>query len=200
MLREKHFLHALELSFNALDLMPRGVALRRIEFCCLRAGDPPMDPIHNRGNHLQIADQFGAGGALWAQRDLLLPLRFEKQRRIVQNPLANRGRSPPPGAIQLAGFARVAAMLGENGCHALAALHALPRRRHQKLHGHLRRDLAFPHLLLDRFRQHFRQRQSPRHPAHAAIEPPRQFLQAVAEALLHLGQQPAHLQRGLVFG
>jgi hypothetical protein len=30
---------------------------------------------------------------------------------------------------------------------------ALARHRHQKLHRHLRRDLALAHLLLDRFRQ-----------------------------------------------
>jgi hypothetical protein len=186
----------LELSFNALDLLPCGVALRRIEFCYLRAGDPPMGSIHNRGDHLQIADQFGGG----ARRRFLLPLRFEKQRRIVENPLANRGRSPAPGGIQLPSFACIAVMLSENDGHALAGLQALARHRHQKLHGYLRRDPAFPHLLLDGFRQQFRQRQPPRHPAHTAIKPPRQLLQAVAESLLHLGQQPTHLQRRLVFG
>jgi hypothetical protein len=196
LLRKKFFLYALELSFNALDLLPCGVPLPSIEVCCLRAGESPMSAVHHRGNHLQIADQFGAG----ARRNVLLPLRFEKQRRIVQNPLANRGRALTPGGIELARFARIAAMLSENHRHALAGLQALARYRHQKLHSHLRRDLAFPHLLLDRFRQQFRQRQPPRHPAHAAIEPPRQLLQPVAETLLHLGQQPAHLQRGLVFG
>ena len=95
MLREKFFLDALELSFNPLDLSARGVSLRSIEFGCLRAGDPPPGAVHNRGDHLQIADQFGGGPG----GDFLLPLRFEKQRRIVQNPLANRGRSPAPGAI-----------------------------------------------------------------------------------------------------
>ena len=149
LLREKFFLHALELSFDALDLLPRGVALRRIEFCRLHAGDPPMSAAHNRGDHLQIADQFGGGPG----GDFLLPLRFEKQRRIIQNPLANRGRSPTPGGIELARFARVAVILGENGRHPLAGLQALSRHRHQKLHGHLRRDLAFAHLTLDRFRQ-----------------------------------------------
>jgi hypothetical protein len=33
----------------------------------------------------------------------------------------------------------------------------LARHRHQKLHGHLRQDLALAHLLLDGFRQKFRQ-------------------------------------------
>jgi hypothetical protein len=76
----------------------------------------------------------------------------------------------------------------------------LARHRHQKLQRHLRQDLALAYLLLDRFRQNLHQRQPPRYPAHAAIEPARQLIEPVAEALLQLGQQPAHLQRGLVFG
>jgi len=47
LLREKSFLHALELSFNPLDLLTRCVALRRIEFCAqrapVRAGQPHLD-------------------------------------------------------------------------------------------------------------------------------------------------------------
>jgi hypothetical protein len=96
--------------------------------------------------------------------------------------------------------ARIAVMLGEDCRHALAVLHALPRRRRQKLHRHLRADFARAHLLLNRFRQKLDQRQPPRHPAHTSIKPPRQILQAVAESLLHLRQQPAHFQRGLMFG
>jgi hypothetical protein len=157
LLREKFFLHALELSCNALDLLPRGIALRRIEFCCLRTGDPPIGAVHNRGDHLQIAGQFGGGPG----GDFLLPLRFEKQRRIFQNPLADRGRSPAPGAIQLPRFACIAVMLSKDRGHALAGLWVLARHGHQKLHGYLRRDLAFAHLLLDRLRQQFRQRQPP---------------------------------------
>jgi hypothetical protein len=91
-------------------------------------------------------------------------------------------------------------MLGEDRRHAVAVLYALPRRRRQELHRHLRADLARAHLLLNRFRQKLDQRQPPRHPAHAAIELPRQILQAVAESLFHLRQQPAHFQRGLMFG
>jgi hypothetical protein len=90
-------------------------------------------------------------------------------------------------------------MLGEDGGHPLAILQALARRRHQKLHRHLGRDFALAHLLLDRFRQSLHQRQPPRHPTHAAVEPARQLIQSVAEALLQLRQQPAYFQRGLVF-
>ena len=196
MLREKFFVDALELFSNPLDLLPRGFALLGIQFRCRPPGQPPLGAVHNRGDHLQIANQFGSG----PRRGFLLPLCFEEQRRIVQNAFADRGGCPAPGPIQLAGFACITVMLGQDRRHALAVLQALPAHRHQKLHRHLRRDLAFAHLLLNRFRQQFHQRQPPRHPAHAAIEPPRQLLQAVAETLLQLLKQPAHLQRGLVFG
>ena len=101
--------------------------------------------------------------------------------------------------MQLASFPRVAVMLSEDRRHPLAIPQALACHRHQELHRHLRRDLALAHLLLNRFRQKLRQRQPPRYPTHAAIEPARQLLQTIAEALFHLGQQPAHLQRALVF-
>jgi hypothetical protein len=91
-------------------------------------------------------------------------------------------------------------LLGEDRRHPLAILQALARHRHQKLQRHLRQDLALAHLLLDRFRQNFHQRQAPRYPAHTTIESARQLVEPVAEALLQLGQQPTHLQRGLVFG
>jgi hypothetical protein len=102
--------------------------------------------------------------------------------------------------MQLAGFTRIAVMLGEDCGHPLAILQALACHRHQKLQRHLRQDLALAHLLLDCLRQDLHQRQPPRYPAHTAIEPARQFIEAVAEALLQLRQQPAHLQRGLAFG
>ena len=90
-------------------------------------------------------------------------------------------------------------MLGEDRRDSLAILQALARHRHQKLQRHLRRDFALAYLPLDRFRQNLHQRKPPRYPAHATIEPPRQLIEPVAETLLQLGQQPTHLQRGLVF-
>ena len=90
-------------------------------------------------------------------------------------------------------------MLGEDRRHPLAILQALARHWHQKFHRHLRQHLAFAHLLLNGFRQKLHQRQPPRYPAHAAIEPARQLVQPVAEALLQLRQQPTLFQRTLVF-
>jgi hypothetical protein len=195
LLREKFFVDALELFSNPFDLLSCSSALLVIQFRCLRASQPPMGAVHNRRHHLQIADQVG-GGPWW---DFLLPLRFEKQRRIVQNTFADGGRSLPPDCIQLPGFACIAVMLGEDGGHPLAVLQALPRHRNQKLHRHLRCNLALTHLLLDGLRQKLHQGQAPRHPTHAAVEPPRQLLQAVAETLLQLLKQPTHFQRRFPF-
>jgi len=186
LLREKFFVNAPELFFNPVDLLPCGFALLVIQFHGRRPCQLPMGAVHHRRYHLQIADQFGG----WPRRNLRLPLGFEKQPRIIQNAFPDRGRSPPPGGIQLAGFACVAVMLGEEGRHPLAILQALPRRRHQKLHRHLRRELAFAYLLLDDLRQKLHQRQPPRYPARAAIEPPCQLIQAVAETPLQLLKQP----------
>ena len=73
--------------FNPLDLLPRRGALPFIEVRRLRASQPPMGAVHDRTHHFQVADQVGAG----SRRRLLLPLGFEKQRRIVQDALSNRG-------------------------------------------------------------------------------------------------------------
>jgi len=137
LLWKKFFADALKLLFNPSHLLPRCGALLWIQLQCLWAGKPPMGTVDNRGDHLQIADQFSAGP--W--RDFLLPLRFEKQRGIVQNAFADDGRSPAPGGIQLPRFARIAVMLGKDRRDALAILQALARYRHQKLHRRLRRDL-----------------------------------------------------------
>jgi hypothetical protein len=58
-LREKFFVHALELLFNPLDLLPRRAPLRLIQFQDCPTGQPPLRAIHHGGDHLQIADQFG---------------------------------------------------------------------------------------------------------------------------------------------
>ena len=182
---------------NALDLMPRGFALLLVQFRSSGASQPPLRAVYDGSHHLQIAQQCGGCGC---GGFLFLPLRLEKQLWFIEEALPNGGRSLAPGGIQWAGLARIAVLLGEDRGHPLAILQALARHRYQKLHGHLCQDLALAHLLLDRFRQSLHQRQPPRYPAHAAIKPARQLLKAIAEALLQLRQQPAHLQCGLVFG
>jgi hypothetical protein len=157
------------LVFNTLDLMPCRLALLLIQFQRSRAGQPPLCPIHDRDDRLQIADQFSACLSRGFLGDL--PLRFEEQLGRIQNPFADCRRSFAPGRIEKTCVPCIAPMLDEDGGHLLAIFQALARHRHQKSQGHLCRHLALAHLLLDGFRQHLHQRQPTRHPAHAAIEP-----------------------------
>jgi hypothetical protein len=110
----------MELLLNALDLAPRGFALLAIQIGRRRAGQTPLRAIHDRRHHFQIAYQFGASPG-WSFF-LRLPLRFEKQVGSIQNAFADRRRALAPGGVQLAGFARIAVMLGEDRRHALAIL------------------------------------------------------------------------------
>ena len=171
---------------NAIDLIPGGLALPGIQFHRNGARQPPLRAIHDGHHHLQIAQQFGSSRG----RDFLLgwPLRFEKQLRLFEDALADRGRALAPGGIQKAGLTRITVMLTEDRRHSLAVLQALARHRHQILQGYLCRDLALAHLLLNRFWQNLYQCQPPRYPAHAAIESSGQLIQPVAEALLQLRQ------------
>jgi len=177
---------------HALDLAPRAFALPPIQ---LRgAGQPPLGATHDRGRRLQIAQQRRVA------RFALLPLRFEEQLGLLQQPFADRARTLAPGGVQEACFAHLRVTLGENVGHPPAVFQTLARHRRQKLQRHLRWDLPLPHLLLNRLRQNLHQRQSPRHPAHTAIKAAGQLLQPVSEALLQLRQKPAHFQRRLRFG
>ena len=188
----------MELLLNAIDLVPRGFRLLVIQLLGSGARQPALHAVHNCHHHFQIAQQLGArSGRSFLLR---LPLRFEKQLGIIEDAFADRGRTSAPSGIQLAGFTRIAVMLSEDRRHPLAVLQVLPCHWHQKLQRHLRRDRALAHLLLNSFRQDLHQRQPPRYPAHAAIEPPRQLIQPIAKTLLQLLKQPTNLQGGFVFG
>ncbi len=187
----------LELSTGAIDLAPRLFTLRAVQLhrC---AAQPPAGAIHDRPHHRQIAQQLGRRRR--RRRGWYLPLRFQEQLGLFEKALADHRRAVAPGRIELSGFPRVPMVPGERRSHALAVFQADARRRHQVLHCQVRPDAALAHLLLDRFRQQLDQRQPPRHPARAAIKAARQFVQAIAEALLQFLKQPALLQRRLGFG
>ena len=121
----------MELLLNTLDLMPRRFRLLVIQFRSSCARQSPLCASHNRHHHFQIAQQFGARSG-WGFL-LCLPLRFEKQRGIVQNAFADRWRTFAPRSIQLARLTRIAVVLREDHRHPLAILQALACHRHQKL-------------------------------------------------------------------
>ena len=185
--------HPLQFPARAFDLTLRLFLLPAIH---LRqgCGEPPAGAMQDGHRHLQFAIE-SRRGRLGGRR---LPLRLPKQFRRGQDALADHARAVSPGGIELSSLPCVAMVLDEGGGHLLTLLQADARHRDEILHGQLRGDLAFAHLLLDGFRQQFHQRQTPRHPTHAAVEAPRQLLQRVAQALLHLRQQPALLQRAFL--
>ncbi len=129
---------------------------------------------------------------------LWLPLRFQKQFRFSENALANHARAFAPRGIKLRCLPCIATVLHEYGGHAFTVVRADPRDRHQILHRDLRGKIPIAHLPLDRFRQQLDQRQSPRYPAHAAVEAARQFVERVTETLLHLRKQPALFERAFL--
>lgn len=154
----------------------------------------PAGAAQNVGGHLQIALQLRLCAGHGAT------LRFEKQFRRGEDALSRRGRAVAPGGIELAGLARVALVLREDGGQALAVLEADAGRRDQVFHGGLRRNPAVAHLLLNGLGQQLHQGQPPRHPAHAAVEAARQFVQRIAETLFQFGEKPALFEGALLLG
>jgi hypothetical protein len=87
-------------------------------------------------------------------------LRFQKQLRLLENPLADGGRGFSPSGIQLPCLSAAESVLGQHLRHALAVFEAKARHGHQKLHGHMGRDSAAAHLLLHAFGKQFHQCQA----------------------------------------
>jgi len=178
---------------RALDLAVRRDALRTVQFDGGAAGQSPVGPAGDRHYHLQIAQQFG--DSIGQRIGFALPLRFQEQLRLLQNPLADGGRSLTPGRVELSGFAAGEAMSGQGFGHGLAVLRMGARHRHQVLHGYVGRDHAAAHLLLHALRQQFHQGQPARYPTQATIKAARQLLQPIAKTPLQFRQQPAFFQR-----
>jgi len=128
----------------------------------------------------------------------MLPLRPQKQLRLIQKPLANCCCSASPGCIQLSRFSTAQPVAGKPLGHASAVVRQRSRHRHQVLHRHMRRDPAIAHLLLHAVGKQLNQTHPARYPTCAAIETASQLLQPIAEALLQFNQQPALFKSRLV--
>jgi hypothetical protein len=186
----------LQIPHGAFDLAVCRLKLTGAHQRC-GARQTPAGAVGDGDDHHQIPQQF-LGWRCRLRRDLLMGL--QKQFRRIQNPLAYGCGRIAPGGIKFTGLAAAEAVLRKRFRHALTVIGIGARHRRQILHRDMRRDLAATDALLHRFGKLFHQSQSARHPAHAAIEAPRQIVQAVAEALLQFGKQPALFQRGLLFG
>ena len=154
-----------------------------------RAGQATVSPPRNRYDYFQITVELhhGRRGRLRG----MLPLRLQKQLRLIQKPLAHRRCCASPGRIQLSRFTAAQPVPGKPLGHASAVVRQRSRHRHQVLHRHMRRDPAVAHLLLHAVGKQLHQTHPARHPTRAAIETASQLLQPIAEALLQFNQQPA---------
>ena len=176
----------MQLLHRALDLALRLDAFPTIQLDGDRARQSPVSTARDRHYHLQIAQQLG--GSVGGIIGFALPLRFQKQLRLFQNPLTNGGGSVSPSGVQLSGFAAAEPVRGECFRHARAVVGTGACHRHQILRRQVRRNRPAAHLLLHAVRQQFDQGQPTRYPTRTAIKPARQLVRAVAEALLQFRQ------------
>jgi hypothetical protein len=177
-----------------VDLVVYFIALPAIQLD-RGAGQAPVGAAGDRQDDLQVTQQLG-DCADRRRGGLARPLRFQEQLRLFQNPLAEGGARAAPSRVQLPGFAAGEVVPSDRIRHAHAVLGVGARHRHQMLHRDMGREGAVPHLLLYAGRQQLDQGQPARYPTQAAIKAARQLIQAIAEALLQLRQQPAFFQRG----
>ena len=192
------FRQAVQLTAEVFDLPTRDLALVEIHLRGARAAQSPVRAADEGGRHLQIAQQ--SGGPRRGSFRFRGRLGFEKQLGLVRQALAGEGRALAPSGIELPGLPRIRVVLGEDGGHALTIFETHAGDRDQELHGHMGRELAFAHLLLDGLGQKIDQGQPPRNPTRAAIKAAPQLLASITVALLQLLKQPALFQRRLVFG
>jgi hypothetical protein len=113
-------------------LLPQSIALIAIQLDG-RPRQTAVGAAQYGHRHLQIPRQFGESGGRGLE--FRLALGFQKQLRLLQNPLADGRRSLAPSGVQLAGFAAGEAMSGQGIRQALAVRGAGPRHWHQDLHG-----------------------------------------------------------------
>ena len=136
------FRHPVQFPARAFDLALRLLPLCRIHLRQCFA-ESAAGAAHNGQRHLQIPlDLFDR----FRHRCCRLPLRFQKQCRFSENALANHARTFAPRGIKLRGLPCIATVLHEYGGHALTAVRADPRDRHQIFHRDLRGKIPIAHL------------------------------------------------------
>lgn len=190
------FSEVLQVLHGRGNLAFSGFKLRASHQRC-RTRQAAAGTIGDGEDHGQIAPQLLGGGCRW-RRHLLVYFQ-EQLRRIENAPAYRRGRIAPC-RVQFTGLAAAEAMPGKHIGHALTIVAADTGHRRQILHSGMGGDLAVADPPLHGVRNLFDQRQPAGDPTEAAIEPARQILQAVAEALFQFLKQPALFQRRFACG
>jgi len=149
---------AAEFVLRALDLVVQLPALRAIYFN-RGSSQSPVGSADDGYRYVEVAHQRSHP---ISRRGIgfTLTLCFQKQLRLLQNPLADGGRGFSPSGIQLPRLSAAESVLGQHLRHALAVLEAKACHRHQEPHGHMGRDSAAAHLLLHAFGKQFHQCQA----------------------------------------
>mgnify|MGYP001416558319 CR=1 FL=1 len=156
--------------------------------------------IGNSREHFKVPQQNGDGGFRLRRLFMDCPACFQKQRRLLQDPVPHLRRRIAPGCIQFPGFTAAELVGGKSSRHSFAVFNVGARQRNQILHGHMRRYLSLADLLLDRIRKQFHESKAAGDPTDAPVKLPCQFIKAVSETMFQFGQQPALFQRARAFG
>jgi hypothetical protein len=105
--------------------------------------------------HFKVPQQNGDCGFRLRLLFVDYPACFQKQRRLLQDPVPHLRRRIAPSRIQFSCFTAAELVGGNSGRHPFAVFDVGARQRNQILHGHMRRYLSISDLLLDRIRKQF---------------------------------------------
>jgi len=155
-----------------------------------------MGPARDGAQDVKIGEQ-GLGGRRVRAHGGPCPVggHAQDEQRIGQHQVARGGRARDVGLIEPADLPGGQPMRRNRRGEADAVGRVGARQRHEVLHRGMRHELAGVHVLLDGVGERAHQTQAPGHPAHAAIEAPRQRVERQAVVLMQRAQQPALLER-----
>jgi hypothetical protein len=114
----------------------------------------PAGAVRDRQDYLQVAEELGGlRTGFCVLRPLAFTMNFQKQCRLVENPLPDQSGSVTPGGVQFTRFTGAQLEPGKDRGHALARLYADACHRHQELHRDLGADFSPAHAFLNRVGQ-----------------------------------------------
>ena len=151
-----------------------------------------------RAQHVEIGEErVGCRHVGAKTRGRGLVSETEDEPRVSQHQLARGLRPGEVVLIEAANLARRQAMRRNHRHEAETVVRVGARQRHQILHRRMRDDVAVADVLLNRVGERAQQAEAPRHPAHTAIEAPRDDVERQSVLLVQRAQQPRLLEHVL---
>jgi hypothetical protein len=118
----------------------------------------------------------------------------EDEERVGQHEFACGLRAGDVVLIEAANLARRQVMRSNGRGEADTVARVGARQRHQILHRRMRDDVTVAHVLLNRIGEGAQKAETPRHPAHTAIEASRDHVERQSVLLVQRAQQPRLLE------